>query len=151
MKHGFIKTAAVSPVIKVADTEYNTDRIIESVTTAYENGARIIVLPELCLTGYTCQDLFLQDVLLQGAILGLLKIMKDTAKMEALIFVGLPFEKDHKLYNVASVIHKGQVLAFIPKQNLPNYGEFYEHRHFVFINYYYFLILRFKLSVGPHF
>ena len=130
MKHGFIKTAAVSPVIKVADTEYNTDRIIESVTTAYENGARIIVLPELCLTGYTCQDLFLQDVLLQGAILGLLKIMKDTAKMEALIFVGLPFEKDHKLYNVASVIHKGQVLAFIPKQNLPNYGEFYEHRHF---------------------
>ena len=80
MKHGFIKTAAVSPVIKVADTEYNTDRIIESVTTAYENGARIIVLPELCLTGYTCQDLFLQDVLLQGAILGLLKIMKDTLK-----------------------------------------------------------------------
>ena len=130
MKHGFIKTAAVSPVIKVADTEYNTDRIIESVTTAYENGARIIVLPELCLTGYTCQDLFLQDVLLQGAILGLLKIMKDTAKIEALIFVGLPFEKDHKLYNVAAVIHKGQVLAFIPKQNLPNYGEFYEHRHF---------------------
>ncbi|MDD2970074.1 MAG: NAD(+) synthase [Lachnospiraceae bacterium] len=130
MKHGFIKTAAVSPVIKVADTEYNADRIIESVADAHKNGAKIIVLPELCLTGYTCHDLFLQDTLLQGAISGLIKILRETADIDALIFVGLPLEKDQKLYNVAAVLNKGQILAFIPKQNLPNYAEFYEHRHF---------------------
>lgn len=130
MKHGFIKTAAVSPVIKVADTEYNADRIIESVADAHKNGAKIIVLPELCLTGYTCHDLFLQDTLLQGAISGLIKILRETAGIDALIFVGLPLEKDQKLYNVAAVLNKGQILAFIPKQNLPNYAEFYEHRHF---------------------
>lgn len=130
MKHGFIKTAAVSPVIKVADTEYNADRIIESVADAHKNGAKIIVLPELCLTGYTCHDLFLQDTLLQGAISGLIKILRETANIDALIFVGLPLEKDQKLYNVAAVLNKGQILAFIPKQNLPNYAEFYEHRHF---------------------
>ena len=134
MKYGFIKTAAASPKIKVADTQHNATVIIESIRDAYKNGARIIVLPELCLTGYTCNDLFLQETLLEGAVTGLLQICDATVTMDALIFVGLPLEKDHKLYNVAAVLNAGQILAFIPKQNIPNYGEFYEYRHFTMGN-----------------
>jgi len=134
MKYGFIKTAAASPKIKVADTQHNATVIIESIQDAYKYGARIIVLPELCLTGYTCNDLFLQETLLEGAVSGLLQICDATVTMDALIFVGLPLEKDHKLYNVAAVLNAGQILAFIPKQNIPNYGEFYEYRHFTMGN-----------------
>jgi len=134
MKYGFIKTAAASPKIKVADTQHNATVIIKSIHEAYKHGARIIVLPELCLTGYTCNDLFLQETLLEGAISGLMQICDATVTMDALIFVGLPLEKDHKLYNVAAVLNAGQILAFIPKQNIPNYGEFYEYRHFAMGN-----------------
>lgn len=130
MKHGFIKVAAATPKIKVADTQFNTKAIIDKVTEAYKHGARIIVLPELCITGYTCQDLFAQEKLLEGALAGLREIMQATASMEALIFVGLPMEKTGKLYNVAAALWEGNVLGFVPKRNIPMYHEFYEGRHF---------------------
>lgn len=130
MKHGFIKVAATTPKIKVADTGFNTTAIIEKITEAYEYGARIIVLPELCITGYTCQDLFAQEMLLSGALEGLKEIQKAAEDMDALIFVGLPMEKVGKLYNVAAAIFKGDVLGFVPKRFIPTYHEAYEGRHF---------------------
>ncbi len=130
MLDGFIKVAAATPKIKVADTQYNAEAILGMIREAEENGAKIIVLPELCLTGYTCQDLFLQDRLLESAKEQLICIAEETTESDALIFIGMPIEKEHKLYNVAAVLQGGEVLAFIPKQNLPTYGEFYEARHF---------------------
>lgn len=131
MEHGFIKIAAVTPKIKVADPKYNAERICEKLGEAYQNGARIIVFPELCLTSYTCQDLFLQDILLKRTKRELQNIVDYTEGYEALVFVGLPLEKDGKLYNVAAVIYDGEILGFVPKTYIPNYGEFYEERHFV--------------------
>ena len=130
MKHGFIKTAAMTPKIRVADTGYNADRIIEQIDEAVGNGAKIIVFPELCLTGYTCQDLFWQETLLEGAKEALKRIEEHSEKYDALIFVGLPLEKNGKLYNVAAVIHNGAILAFIPKTVIPNYAEYSELRYF---------------------
>ena len=130
MKHGFIKTASVTPKIKVADPAYNCEQICEGIREAYEKGARILVFPELCLTGYTCSDLFLQDRLLEEAKLQLAKIIEYTEGYDAIVFVGLPLEKDGSLYNVAAAIADGRLMALIPKHNIPNYGEFYEVRHF---------------------
>lgn len=130
MKHGFIKAAAVMPKIKVAEVEYNGERIREKITEAVEKGSKIIVFPELCITGYTCEDLFFQELLLKKAKEELKKIAAFTENMDALIFVGLPIEREHKLYNVAAAIQGGEVCAFIPKRYIPNYGEFYEARHF---------------------
>jgi len=130
MKHGFIKTAAVIPRIKVADPEYNAAEICKKTEEAYERQAKIIVLPELCITGYTCGDLFLQELLLEKAKEQLIKIAEQTKHMDAVIFVGLPLEREHKLYNVAAAIKGGEVLAFIPKRFIPSYNEFYETRHF---------------------
>ena len=90
MKHGFIKVAAVTPKIQVADVQFNTKAIIDKITEAYGQGARIMVLPELCITGYSCQDLFMQEILQEGALNGLRAVKKATEGMEALIFVGLP-------------------------------------------------------------
>jgi len=130
MKHGFIKAAAVIPKIKVADPEYNAVEICKKIEEAYEKQAKIIVLPELCVTGYTCGDLFLQELLLEKAKEQLLKIAEKTKELDAVIFVGLPIEREHKLYNVAAAIKGGEVLAFIPKRFIPAYSEFYEARHF---------------------
>lgn len=130
MKHGFIKVAAVSPKIKVADPEYNAGEICKKIDEAVEAGAKLIVFPELCITGYTCGDLFLQELLLEQAKKTLLNIAAYTQDKDALIFVGLPIEKEQKLYNVAAVLKDGEVLAFIPKRFIPNYAEFYEARHF---------------------
>lgn len=130
MKHGFIKTAAVTPKIKVADPVYNSRQICIGMKEAMERGAKIIVFPELCLTGYTCQDLFLQELLLREAKKQLLVIAEESTGNDALVFVGLPMEKDHQLYNVAAVIQNGEILAFIPKTHIPSYAEFYEGRHF---------------------
>lgn len=134
MKDGFIKVAAVTPHIKVCDTEYNTEQIIRLIKEVNQKGAKIIVFPELCITGYTCHDLFIQDTLLEGAKEGLRKIIEATAVLEVLVFVGLPIERYGKLYNVAAVINNGELLAFVPKQYIPNYGEFYEARHFAIGN-----------------
>lgn len=130
MKHGFVKVAAVTPKIKVADPIYNRKQICTCMKEAVGRGAKIIVFPELCLTGYTCGDLFLQELLLREAKAQLLKIARESKGNDALVFVGLPIEKDHNLYNVAAAIQDGKVLALIPKTHIPSYAEFYEGRHF---------------------
>ena len=131
MIQGFVKVAAVTPKIKVADTKYNVELILDMMKESTRQGAKIVVFPELCLTGYTCQDLFLQECLLQGAKDALMKLVKESASLDAIFFVGLPFEILGKLYNVAAVFSHGEVLGIVPKSYLPNYNEFYEARHFV--------------------
>ena len=130
MEQGFIKVAAVTPKIKVADPGYNAERICECLQEAYERGAKIIVLPELCLTGYTCGDLFSQELLLEEAKKALTVVAEATSDRDALVFVGLPVERDGKLYNVAAVLQNGGILGMVPKANIPSYAEFYEGRHF---------------------
>lgn len=130
MKQGFIKVAALTPKIKVADVDYNKKLICDAVKEADAAGAKIIVLPELCITGYACSDLFLQELLLCSAEEALLAVAEETKESDALIFVGLPYEHQGKLYNVAAALNRGKVLGLVPKTYLPNYNEFYEARHF---------------------
>lgn len=130
MKHGFIKVAAVTPKIRVADPSYNAGVICDRLEAAYEMGAKIIVFPELCLTGYTCGDLFMQSALLEEASRQLLTVAGATRDKDALVMVGLPVERVGRLYNVAAVLQNGQVLGMVPKSNIPSYAEFYEGRHF---------------------
>ncbi len=130
MKHGFIKVAAVTPHIRVADPQYNSEIIQKKIREAYEAGARILAFPELCLTGYTCGDLFWQDCLLAEARQRLSEIVLSTKGLHALILIGLPVEREGKLYNTAAVISDGRLLALVPKRHIPSYGEFYETRHF---------------------
>lgn len=130
MKHGFVKVAAMTPKIRVADPDYNAGEICKGIKQATARGAKIIVFPELCLTGYTCNDLFLQELLLSRAKEALHVVADATKGSDVLVFVGLPLEKDHKLYNVAAVLQDGEALAFIPKKYIPSYAEFYEARHF---------------------
>lgn len=130
MKHGFIKVAAVSPQVRVADVAYNTAKICEKIDEAGKEKAKVVVFPELCITGYTCGDLFLQRVLVKEAKKALCQIIDHTEGMDMLIFVGLPMEKNHKLYDVAAAICDGQLLAFIPKTYGNGYGEFSESRYF---------------------
>ena len=115
MRQGFIKVAAVTPQIKVADPHYNAKEICKGIEEAVRRGAKIIVFPELCLTGYTCGDLFLQETLLSGATEALAEVAGATQDCDALVFVGLPVVKGHKLYNVAAVLQDGEILAFVPK------------------------------------
>ena len=111
MKHGFIKTAAVTPDIRVADVAYNTESIIKNIDEAKEAGARIIVFPELCITGYTCGDLFTQEILLTDARKALHRIAAHTKEMDALVFVGVPLAIEGELYNVAAALHRGEILG----------------------------------------
>ena len=131
MKDNFIKVAAITPDIRVGDTEFNTESIIKDIHAAAEEGVKLAVFPELCITGYTCGDLFLQDTLLNGAIDGLAKICNTSDDIDMVIVAGLPFMYMGRLYNVAAVIHNGILLGMVPKQNIPNYSEFYEARHFM--------------------
>lgn len=130
MKHGFIKVAAATPDIRVADVKYNTERICGAIEEASDHRAKVLVFPELCITGYTCGDLFLQDVLLEDAKQALLQIAKYTRDKDMLVFVGVPLCVDGKLYNTAAVLNQGEILGFTTKTFLPNYGEFYEMRQF---------------------
>ncbi len=130
MKDGFLKVAAVTPDIRVADVAYNTDQICALIDETVENGAKVVVFPELCVTGYTCGDLFTQDVLLEDAREGLLKLAEHTKGKDALIFAGAPLTVDGELYNVAAAFNRGRILGFTTKTFLPNYGEFYEMRQF---------------------
>ena len=130
MNQGFIKVCACTPKITVADPVKNAEAVISLFEEASEQGAKVIVFPELCLTGYTCQDLFYQNHLLQSARRELIRIAERTSGSDALVFVGLPLEYQQKLFNVAAVLQNGKILAFIPKRFLPNYDEFYEVRHF---------------------
>lgn len=130
MKDGFLRVASATPKIKVADCEYNASAIIEQAKEAAKHGASMIVFPELCITGYTCQDLFLQRSLLNAAEKALARIIEETKELEAVIIVGLPVASMGKLYNCAAVICKGELLGLPAKTYLPNYSEFYEVRHF---------------------
>ena len=130
MRDGFVKVAAGTPKIRVADCRYNAEQIFTLMREADKQGVRVLCLPELCLTGYTCGDLFLQDTLLRGAEEGLKTILEATRNLDMVTAVGLPVRCGSKLYNCAAVIHKGELLGLIPKTHLPNYGEFYEKRWF---------------------
>ena len=130
MKDGFVKVAAGTPGIRVADCDYNAGQIIALIKEAAAHGVKALALPELCVTGYTCGDLFLQDTLLDGAERALGRIMEETKELDMLTAVGVPVRCEHKLYNCAAVIHKGEILGLIPKIFIPNYGEFYEARWF---------------------
>lgn len=130
MRDGFIKVAAITPEIKVADVDYNCEKICSYMKKAEEEGIKVSVFPELCITGYSCQDLFWQDRLLEASIEGLLKITDYSKTLEGLFLVGLPLSIKSKLYNVAAVISQGKIIGLVPKTYLPNYNEFYEARHF---------------------
>jgi len=130
MKDGYLKVAAITPKVKVADVEFNCNEICKCIDDAVKEKVKLMVFPELCITGYTCQDLFFQDRLLDAAKEALNKIAEHSQGMDALIFVGLPLAIDGKLYNIAAALSNGEILGFVPKTHLPNYNEFYEVRHF---------------------
>lgn len=130
LKYGFVKTAAATPKIRVADCEYNANQIIFCVKEAYENGAALLVFPELCVTGYTCSDLFLQSTLLKAAEKAVKRIKEETKDLDIVFVVGVPIAVKQSLYNCGVVICKGEILGAVPKVNIPNYSEFYELRHF---------------------
>ena len=130
MKDGFIKVAAATPEIRVGDPGYNEKAIFEKIKEAAERGAKVIVLPELSLSGYTCGDLFLQQSLIRSCNEALARLIHETGSMDALIFVGFPYAYAGKLYNVAAAVQRGSLLGFVSKTNIPDYSEFYEARHF---------------------
>lgn len=130
MNDGYIRAGAATPKVSVADPASNAQQIMELINQGAQRRASVMVFPELCITGYTCGDLFLQSSLLAEARLQLVRIVDFTKDKPMLVFVGLPWEKDGKLYNVAAVLCKGRLLGLVPKSCLPNYGEFYEMRHF---------------------
>lgn len=130
MKDGYIKAAAITPELKVADTKFNTDCICKSIKESCKKGAKVLVFPELCITGYSCGDLFLQELLLKEAMEGLKKAAKATEEADAIVFVGLPVRYKGKLYNAAAALCGGEILGIVPKTYLPNYNEFYEARYF---------------------
>lgn len=130
MKDGFIKVAAATPEIKVADCKHNAKQIISLAKELAKKDVKLAVFPELCITGYTCQDLFYQTTLLDGAKNALITILEELSELDMITVVGLPMQYDSKLYNCAAVTYHGKVLGYVPKQYLPNYNEFYEMRHF---------------------
>lgn len=130
MKDGFIKVAAATPKIRVADTAYNSENIIKLCKEANSMKINALVFPELSITGYTCGDLFLQNDLIISAKESLIHITNATKEFDMIIMVGLPLLADDTLYNVCAVIKSGEILGFVPKTNIPNYSEFYELRHF---------------------
>lgn len=130
MLDGFLKTAAATPTIRVADPAYNAQEIAGLLKQAAQQGVKFLVFPELCLTGYTCGDLFLQPLLLSGAEQGLAAILEESKSLPLLAAVGLPVAVEGKLYNCAAVFSQGKLLGLVPKLHIPNYSEFYEQRHF---------------------
>ncbi len=130
MKYGFVKAAAASPELRVADPSFNAQKIIATIKEQAKAGVEILVFPELSLCGYTCGDLLLQKTLLNGCLTALKEIALATEKIKMLVFVGLPFELEGAVYNCAAAVANGEVKGIVPKTNLPDYGEFYEERWF---------------------
>lgn len=130
MKDGFITVATATPQVAVADCEANTQAILACINEMAAAHAKVMVLPELCITGYTCSDLFWQTKLLDEAEAALSVIAEESRQVDALIAVGMPLRVAGKLLNVAAILCRGKVLGFVPKVNLPAYNEFYEIRHF---------------------
>ena len=130
MRDGFITVACGTPKLRLADCDYNAEQTFTLMRKAEKAGAKVLVLPELSLTGYTCGDLFYQDALLRGAEQALATVLEATRNLEVVTAVGLPLRVNNKLYNCAAIIQKGTVLGVVPKTHLPNYSEFYEKRQF---------------------
>ena len=130
MKHGFVKVAAASPELKVADPAYNAKKIGKVIEEQHERGTEILVFPELSISGYTCGDLFLRQTFLDGCMMALKEVADGTKGKKMLVFVGLPVPHGGKLFNCAAALSDGKVLGFIPKRCIPNYNEFYEKRYF---------------------
>lgn len=130
MKHGFVKLAAAVPEILVAAPTKNVDAICALIDKAYENGVHVLVFPELCVTGYTCGDLFLTQSLLNNTIAAIESIKKHTAGKKMLTFVGAPVKVNGKLYNCAVAVNDGHIEGIVPKTYIPNYGDLYEMRYF---------------------
>ncbi len=129
-EQGFVRVGAVVPKLKVADTEFNCNEIIKQIEVASNNKIQIAVFPELCVTGYTCQDLFEQDTLLEEAEKALNKILDYTNNLDIICIIGMLIKAENQLFNTAVVIQKGKILGIVPKTFIPNYGEFYEKRWF---------------------
>ena len=130
MKNGFVKVATITPKCKVADTTYNGEQTRSWMKEAAKAGAMVTVFPELCITGYSCSDLFLQRLLLKEARIELQSIAEASGDLPGIFFVGLPYEIGGKLYNMAAAISRGEILGMVPKTYIPNYNEFYEARQF---------------------
>lgn len=130
MRQGFVKVAAATPEAVVADPKENGKRILEKIREAAKEGAKLIVLPELAISSYTCGDLFFQETLLEESRKQLLFLADQTKNVDALIFVGLPLTVDGRLYNTAAALNRGKILGIVPKTFIPNYKEFYEARYF---------------------
>ena len=130
MRDGFISVACGTPKLRLADCHYNAEQTFTMMRQAEKAGVKLLVLPELGLTGYSCGDLFYQETLLRGAEEALTTVLEATRNLEVVTAVGMPLQKDNKLYNCAVIIQKGQVLGVVPKTHLPNYSEFYEKRQF---------------------
>lgn len=130
MKDGFIKVASAAVDIRVADPVHNADNIIKAIKEAAKNGAKLIAFPELCISAYTCGELFLQKSLIETSMNELIRICKETADCDISAVVGLPVKVNNKLYNCAAVINKGTIKGLVPKLNIPGYAEFYESRYF---------------------
>ena len=130
MKDGFISVSCGTPKLRLADCHYNAEQTFTMMRQAEKAGAKVLVLPELGLTGYSCGDLFYQETLLRGAEEALATVLEATRNLEVVTAVGLPVRVNNKLYNCAAIIQYGTILGLVPKSHLPNYGEFYEKRQF---------------------
>ena len=130
MRDGFVRVGAWTTAVRVADVDHNVDQLVAAARSAAEVGDRVIVLPELAVTAYTCEDLFWQDALLDAAEAGVARFARETVDVDALLLVGAPVRMGAKLYNCAAVVCRGRILGLVPKRNIPTYNEFYEGRHF---------------------
>ena len=130
MNYGFVKVAAAVPHVKVADCKFNVERIESQIAIAEGKGVQIIVFPEMSITGYTCGDLFGQQILLEEAEMGLMQILNNTRQLDIISILGMPVVVNSTVINAAVVIQKGKILGVVPKTYLPNYKEFYEQRWF---------------------
>ena len=129
--HGFFRVASVIPEVKIADVEANVNYIIEKLKELSDSGVRVAVFPELCVTGYTCGDLFHQKELIENAESGIARLREASSEYDMMFVVGAPIEICDNLYNCAVALANGRVVAVVPKTYLPNYNEFYERRWFV--------------------
>lgn len=129
-KFGYVRVGAATPELKVANVKFNVEKIKDAIKEAESKDVQILLFPELCITGYTCADLFMQDTLIENAEKGLLEIVESTMNNSQIVIVGMPFNYRNKLYNVAVAIQNGKILGIVPKVYIPNYSEFYEKRWF---------------------
>ena len=130
MNYGFVKVAAAVPRVKIADCNFNAKQLESLIAVADGKGVQIITFPEMCITAYTCGDLFGQQLLLEEAEMALMQILNNTRQLDIISIVGMPVIVNSTVINAAVVIQKGKVLGVVPKTYLPNYKEFYEQRWF---------------------